>query len=164
MRILGIDCGTERTGFGIIDSDGREHRLIAQGVIRTAARHPLPVRLKEIARAIREQIAAHQPEAAAIEEVFAAVNPKSSLKLAHVRGAAMLALAEAGLPLGEYSPLTVKMAVVGYGRAEKEQVQLMVRQLLGLDFDVSSPDAADALAVALCHATQLPPGLAQVAS
>jgi crossover junction endodeoxyribonuclease RuvC len=154
MRVLGIDCGTERTGYGVIESDGRDHRLIAFGVIRTQPRHPMPVRLAEIAKALRATIAEYQPQAAAIEEVFASVNAKSSLKLAHVRGVAMLAVEEAKLPLGEYSPLVIKASVVGYGRAEKSQVQMMVRSLLRLDHDISSTDAADALAVAICHATR----------
>jgi crossover junction endodeoxyribonuclease RuvC len=154
MRVLGIDCGTERTGFGVIESDGRDHRFIVCGVIRTSSRDPLPVRLAEIAQGLRDTIAAHSPDAAAIEEVFASVNAKSSLKLAHVRGVAMLAVQEARLPLGEYSPLAIKTSVVGYGRAEKSQVQLMVRSLLRLDSEIRSPDAADALAVAICHATR----------
>ena len=154
MRVLGIDCGTERTGFGVIESDGRDHRFVICGVIRTSARDPLPVRLAEIARGLRETIAAHNPDAAAIEEVFASVNAKSSLKLAHVRGVAMLAVQEASLPLGEYSPLAIKTSVVGYGRAEKAQVQMMVRNLLRLEQEISSFDASDALAVAICHATR----------
>lgn len=154
MRVLGIDCGTERTGFGVIESDGRDHRFVICGVIRTSARDPLPVRLAEIARCLRETISAHNPDAAAIEEVFASVNAKSSLKLAHVRGVAMLAVEEAKLPLGEYSPLAIKTSVVGYGRAEKAQVQMMVRSLLRLDREIQSSDAADALAVAICHATR----------
>lgn len=154
MRVLGIDCGTERTGFGVIESDGRDHRFVTCGVIRTPARDPLPARLAEIARGLREAIAAHNPDAAAIEEVFASVNAQSSLKLAHVRGVAMLAVEEARLPLGEYSPLAIKTSVVGYGRAEKAQVQKMVCSLLRLDTDIPSADAADALAVAICHATR----------
>ncbi len=154
MRVLGIDCGTERTGVGVIDSDGRDHRLIHYGVIRTSPRDPMPLRLEVIARGLREAIASLSPDAAAIEEVFTSLNAKSALKLAHVRGVAMLAIQEARLPLGEYSPLLIKASVVGYGRAEKSQVQLMVRSLLRLDTDVDSEDAADALAVAICHATR----------
>ncbi len=154
MRVLGIDCGTERTGFGIIESDGRDHRLVDYGVIRTSPKNRLCVRLAEISRGLREAIVAHRPDAAAIEEVFMSVNAKSSLKLAHVRGVAMLAVQEASIPLGEYSPLAIKTSVVGYGRAEKSQVQLMVRSLLRLEIAIESPDAADALAVAICHATR----------
>jgi crossover junction endodeoxyribonuclease RuvC len=154
MRVLGIDCGTERTGYGVIASDGREHRLVAAGVIRTRADAPLQTRLLEIARGLREVIREHQPEAVAVEQVFHAVNAKTALKLAHVRGVALLAAAEAGLELGEYSPLEIKSSVVGYGRAEKSQVQKMVGSLLALDQPVASEDACDALAAAICHATK----------
>ena len=154
MRVLGIDCGTERTGYGVIASDGREHRLVAAGVIRTRADAPLQTRLLEIARGLREVIREHQPEAVAVEQVFHAVNAKTALKLAHVRGVALLAAAEAGLELGEYSPLEIKSSVVGYGRAEKSQVQKMVGSLLALDQPLASEDACDALAAAICHATK----------
>ncbi len=153
MRVLGIDCGTERTGYGLVESDGRHCRLIAAGVIRTDTRLPLCSRLVVIARGIREVIEQHQPQAAAVEEVFHAVNTKSALKLAHARGVALATLAEAGLEVGEYSPMEVKASVVGYGRAEKQQVQLMVQSLLKLPERVQSEDASDALAVAICHAT-----------
>jgi len=153
MRILGIDCGTERTGYGIIDSDGRHHRLVAAGVIRTHGGTPLEQRLLAIARGLREAIREYHPEAAAVEQVFHAVNAKTALKLAHVRGVALLAVAEAGLELGEYSPLEVKTSVVGYGRADKGQVQMMVGSLTGLETPRASEDASDAVAVAICHAT-----------
>jgi crossover junction endodeoxyribonuclease RuvC len=162
MRILGIDCGTERTGYGVIESDGRDHHLVACGVIRTSTREGLEKRLLTIAAGLREVIGRHAPEAAAVEEVFAAVNVKTALKLCHARGVALLAVAEAGVPLGEYSPLEIKMSVVGYGRAEKKQVQLMVQSLLKLVQVVESEDASDALAVAICHAVhgagRWPPG------
>lgn len=151
MKVLGIDCGTERTGYGVIESDGVRHRMIAAGIVRTQPKDALASRLCVIASALRQIIADHHPEAAAIEEVFHAVNTKSALKLAHVRGVALLVAAEAGLPVGEYSPMEVKSSVVGYGKAEKEQVQLMVSSLLSLDRTVSE-DASDALAVAICHA------------
>jgi len=153
MRVLGIDCGTERTGYGIIDSDGRDHRCVTAGVIRTQAHTPLASRLAEIALALREVIQEHRPDAAAVEQVFLAANTKTALKLAHVRGVALLAVAEAGLELGEYSPLEIKSSVVGYGRAEKKQVQRMVGSLLRLDQPLESEDASDAMAVAICHAT-----------
>lgn len=153
MRVLGIDCGTERTGYGIIDSDGRTHRIVATGVIRTSAREPMHLRLAAIAHRLRALIQEHRPEAAAVEEVFLAANARTALKLAQVRGVALLTVAEGGLQLGEYSPLAVKMSVAGYGRAEKQQVQMMVKSLLHLDSEVESEDAADALAVAICHAT-----------
>jgi crossover junction endodeoxyribonuclease RuvC len=159
MRVLGIDCGTERTGYGVIDSDGRAHRMIAAGVIRTQAKSPLEFRLQEISRELRGVIVRYSPGAAAVEEVFFSANARTALKLAHVRGVALLAISEAGLEFGEYSPLEVKSSVVGYGRAEKCQVQLMVRSLLRLESDgvdnvaTASEDACDALAVAICHAT-----------
>ena len=154
MRVLGIDCGSERTGYGVIESDGLCHRMVVAGVIKTSPRWPFEKRLLEIARGLRELIREHKPELAAVEEVFHAVNAKSALKLAHVRGVALLVIGEAGLGLAEYSPLEVKMSVVGYGRAEKSQVQLMVRSLLGLTATVESFDASDALAVAICHAAR----------
>ena len=153
MRVLGIDCGTEKTGYGIIETDGGSHRIVVAGIIRTSARDPLSTRLCSIASALRALIVEHRPEAAAIEEVFHSVNTKSTLKLAHVRGVALLAAAEAGVVIGEYSPMEVKMSVVGYGRAEKQQVQLMVRSLLNLAEELPE-DASDAIAVAICHATR----------
>jgi crossover junction endodeoxyribonuclease RuvC len=151
MRVLGIDCGTERTGWGVIESDGRRHIILSHGVIRCAARDPLGARLSTIATGLRGVIVEFAPESAAVEEVFFSQNVKTALKLAHVRGVALLAVTEAGVRLGEYSPLEVKVSVVGYGRAEKQQVQLMVKSLTGVE--IESEDAADAIAVAICHAT-----------
>ena len=130
MRILGIDCGTESTGYGLIESDGRSHRMIVAGCIHTSPRQPLEVRLFAIARGLREVIQAHTPESAAVEAVFYAQNVKTALKLSHARGVVLLTMAEAGLSVGEYSPLEIKTSVVGYGRAEKQQVKLMVHSLL----------------------------------
>lgn len=152
MRVLGVDCGVERTGYGVIESDGRTHRLLIAGVIRTSPGMALEIRLLRIAEGLREAIGRHAPDSAAVEEVFHAVNAKTALKLAHVRGIALLVAAEAGLVMGEYSPLEVKSSVVGYGRAEKHQVQMMVRSLLGLEQPIESEDACDAVAVAICHA------------
>jgi crossover junction endodeoxyribonuclease RuvC len=154
MRVLGIDCGAERTGYGVIESDGRTHCLISAGVIRTSVKSAFETRLLEISRELRDVIARHEPRAAAVEEVFYSANVKTALKLAHVRGVALLAISEAGLELGEYSPLEVKTSVVGYGRAEKHQVQLMVASLLRLTVPIESEDACDALAVAMCHAAR----------
>jgi crossover junction endodeoxyribonuclease RuvC len=154
MRVLGIDCGTERTGYGVIDSDGRTHSLISAGVIRTNTKSPLETRLREICHQLRDVIARDDPKAAAVEEVFYSTNVKTALKLAHVRGVALLLISEAGLELGEYSPLEIKTSVVGYGRAEKHQVQVMVTSLLRLEEPIESEDACDALAVAMCHATR----------
>jgi crossover junction endodeoxyribonuclease RuvC len=154
VLVLGVDCGTQRTGYGVIDSDGGGHRLIAAGVISTAPADPFERRLAEIACGLRGVIRQHAPSAAAVEQVFYAANVRTALKLAHVRGVALLAIAEAGLPLGEYSPLEIKTSVVGYGQAGKRQVQVMVRSLLGLESAaIESEDACDALAVAICHAT-----------
>jgi crossover junction endodeoxyribonuclease RuvC len=153
MRILGVDCGSVKTGYGVIDTDGRDHRLVVAGVIRVKSSLPLATRVCEIARELRVLIERHSPEAAAVEEVFYSINVKSALNLAHVRGVVLLAISEAGLELGEYSPLEVKTSVVGYGRAEKHQVQKMIHSLLSLDDPITSEDACDALAVAVCHAT-----------
>jgi len=153
MRVLGIDCGTERTGYGVIDSDGHTHRLVSAGVIRTNTKAALGERLHEISRQLRGVIARDEPRAAAVEEVFYSTNVKTALKLAHVRGVALLLIAEAGMELGEYSPLEIKTSVVGYGRAEKHQVQMMVTSLLRLEDPIASEDACDALAVAMCHIT-----------
>jgi crossover junction endodeoxyribonuclease RuvC len=155
VRVLGIDCGSERTGYGVIESDGLHHRMVAAGVIRTNTKWAFERRLLEIANGLRRLIGEHAPECAAVEGVFhSSVNAKSSLKLAHVRGVAMLAVAEAGIGLAEYSPMEVKTSVVGYGRAEKSQVQLMIRSILRLAEPIDSEDACDALAVAICHATR----------
>jgi crossover junction endodeoxyribonuclease RuvC len=154
VRVLGIDCGAERTGYGVIDSDGRDHTLVAAGVIRTDPASPFEQRLLLLSENLRRLVREHAPECAAVEAVFHSVNAKSALKLAHVRGIALLAVAEAGIALGEYSPLEVKMSVVGYGRAEKRQVQVMVQSLLRLPDKIDSEDACDALAVAICHATR----------
>ena len=150
MRVLGIDCGTERTGWGVIESDGRRHRVLAHGVITLPARNPFEDRLAKIGEKMRRLLLEHAPDAAAVEEVFYSLNVKTALKLAHVRGVVLASIAEARVPLGEHSPLSVKSSVVGYGRAEKSQVQLMVRTLTGES--IPSEDAADALAVAICHA------------
>ncbi|MBM3724904.1 MAG: crossover junction endodeoxyribonuclease RuvC [Acidobacteria bacterium] len=155
MRVLGIDCGTECTGYGLIDTDGRDHSLVAQGTIRTRASQALEERLLAIGMGLRDVIRTHTPGCAAVEEVFHAANAQSALKLAHARGVALFTLAEAGLETGAYSPMEVKSSVVGYGRAEKSQVQLMVQSILRMESRIQSADAADALAVAICHATHL---------
>jgi crossover junction endodeoxyribonuclease RuvC len=127
--------------------------MVAAGVIRTDRKRPFEQRLLEIAGGLRRLIQEHVPESAAVEGVFYSTNVKTALKLAHVRGVALLAIAEAGMEMAEYSPLEVKTSVVGYGRAEKSQVKLMVGQLLRLPEAIESEDACDALAVAICHAT-----------
>lgn len=156
MRVLGIDCGTEYTGYGVVDlvSDDRQtDRLVCVicGAIKASPRDPMPARLSAISVGLQELIARHCPNRVAIEDVFYAANVKSALKLGQVRGVAMLAAASAGLEVAEYSPLSIKSAVVGYGRAEKHQVQEMVMRLLNLDEIPEPADAADALAIAICH-------------
>ena len=152
MRVLGVDCGTEYTGYGVVEQNGEgELCALAAGAIRLSPREPMPRRLDRIFNQLSELIAVHQPELVAIEDVFYAVNVKSALKLGQVRGVAMLAAAAAGLDVCEYAPLAIKSAVVGYGRAEKSQVQQMVTRLLRLPEIPEPPDAADALAIAICH-------------
>jgi len=149
--VLGIDCGSAATGYGVIDAAGREVRTVAFGVILANARLSFPERLKKIADELGVLIEAHSPDAVAVEEVFYSVNVKSALKLGQVRGVALLKAAQAALPVYEYSPLQIKSSVVGYGRADKNQVQQMMKTLLRLQ-EIPAEDAADALAVALCHA------------
>ena len=154
MRVLGIDCGSERTGYGIIESDGLDHRKVASGVIQANPKWSFERRLLAIAGGLRTLIQEHKPTIAAVEGIFYSANVKTALKLAHVRGVALLAIAEADLELAEYSPLEVKISVVGYGRAEKRQVQMMVQMLLKLPTEPESEDESDALAVAICHSTR----------
>ncbi len=152
MRVLGIDCGGEYTGYGVVEQDERDQlRCVAFGAVHLNPKRPLPDRLSEIFHELRAVIAAHQPEIAAIEDVFYAVNVKSALKLGQVRGVALLVAAECGLKVAEYSPLSIKSAVVGYGKADKIQVQHMVARLLKLDALPEPQDASDALAIAICH-------------
>jgi len=152
MRVLGVDCGTEFTGYGVVELC-LDDRLVCLscGVIAASAREPLPRRLATIFNGLNAIIAEHRPEQVAIEDVFYALNVKSALKLGQVRGVAMLAAAAAGLEVAGYSPLSIKSAVVGYGRAEKLQVQHMVARLLNLEEIPQPADAADALAIAVCH-------------
>jgi len=151
MRVLGIDCGSRVTGYGVIDSNGADCIFICCGAIRSKSSDPLADRLKGIYHGIVQIIRELEPEAAAFESLFYATNAQSALKLGHVRGVSMFAAAEANLPIYEYSPLEVKSAVTGYGRAEKLQVQQMVRALLKLNAPPQPYDASDALAVAICH-------------
>jgi crossover junction endodeoxyribonuclease RuvC len=151
MRVLGIDCGTECTGYGVVELDGRnELECICFGGIKLSPRVPLADRLSTIFDRLGLLIRRHQPDRVAIEEVFYAVNVKSALKLGQVRGVAMLAASSQKIEVAEYSPLTIKSSVVGYGRAEKAQVQLMVARLLCLENIPEPADAADALAIAIC--------------
>jgi crossover junction endodeoxyribonuclease RuvC len=151
MIILGIDPGLRTTGFGVIDKQGNKLRYIASGTIKTVAEGDLPSRLKVILQGITEIAATYRPDCAAIEKVFVNVNPQSTLLLGQARGAAICALVGADLDVAEYTALQVKQAVVGHGKAAKEQVQEMVSRLLVLP-GLPGTDAADALGVAICHA------------
>ena len=152
-RILGIDPGSRVTGYGIIDADRGRLGFVACGVIRTTKGNSFSLRLNEIFDGLNEVIQVHGPVVAAVEDVFLAANPRSALKLGHARGAAVVAVMQNGLAVYDYSPRAVKQAVVGYGHAAKEQVQQMVKILLDLSGSPTT-DAADALAVAICHANQ----------
>ena len=155
MRVFGIDCGTEITGYGVVESvdSGRQQRLVmkAMGAIRLARSKTPAERLEQVYRELSAELERWKPDAAAIEEVFYSVNAKSALKLGQVRGVAQLAAAMQGIPVAEYAPLTIKSSVVGYGLAKKEQVQFMVARLLKLAKAPQPADAADALAIAICH-------------
>ena len=150
LRIIGIDPGSRTTGFGLIESDGLRSIHLAHGVLRLDGEE-LPPRLGQIFAGITAVITEHQPEVMAIEQVFVSKNPSSALKLGQARGAAICAAVNLGLPVAEYTPRGIKQAIVGTGRAEKNQVQHMVQMLLGLK-EKPQADAADALAVALSHA------------
>ena len=152
MRIFGIDPGSIRTGYGCVETDGGRHRFVACGALSTPTGTELPARLLAIHAGLTEAISASAPDCVAIENLFHARNARSALILGHARGVAVLAAVQAGLPVIEYTPAEIKVSVVGYGRAEKSQVQGMVALLLGLDTPPSPHDAADALAVAICHA------------
>jgi crossover junction endodeoxyribonuclease RuvC len=156
VRVFGIDPGSERTGYGCVETDGRRLRLVASGAITALAADAFPARLARIHQQLSALLAECRPDGVAIENLFHAVNVRSALKLGHARGVAMLAAVEAGCAVAEYTPAEVKRAVVGYGRAEKPQVQQMVKLLLGLDKVPSPHDAADALAVAICHLHSMP--------
>lgn len=151
MIALGIDPGTATTGYGFVQEIDGQLGLIAYGVVTTPAGQPLPFRLQTIYRALREQIDIHRPVVAAVEKIFFSRNVRTAMSVGQARGVALLALAEAGLLAGEYTPMEVKQAVAGYGGADKHQVQEMVRALLGLEEVPRPDDAADALAVAICH-------------
>jgi crossover junction endodeoxyribonuclease RuvC len=151
VKVFGIDPGSARTGYGCVQSDGSRHRMIVCGAITIPVAHAFPEKLRIIHVELGILIARHQPDVVAIENLFHAVNARSALKLGHARGVAMLAAVEAGVPIFEYTPAEVKQSVVGYGRAEKGQVQSMVQLLLGLSEPPAPFDASDALAIAVCH-------------
>ena len=151
MKVFGIDPGSVRTGYGCIETDGSRHRLMTCGAITTSPRATFAEKLLTIHEALAQLLRASDPQCVAIENIFHANNVRSALKLGHARGVAVLAAVEGGYTVAEYSPAEIKRAVVGYGRAEKHQVQDMIKLLLGLDRVPSPHDAADALAVAICH-------------
>ncbi|HEX4348273.1 MAG TPA: crossover junction endodeoxyribonuclease RuvC [Vicinamibacterales bacterium] len=151
MKIFGIDPGSDRTGYGCVETDGSRHRVVVSGAIANASSAAFPEKLLRIHTGLAALIVECRPDAVAIENVFFSTNARSALKLGHARGVAMLAAVEAGLPVFEYTPAEIKRAVVGYGRAEKQQVQHMMKLVLGLDRLPTPHDAADALAVAICH-------------
>jgi crossover junction endodeoxyribonuclease RuvC len=151
MRVLGIDPGTAITGYGLVEEVRGDLKLLAFGVIRTPANQPLPRRLQLIYRAVSDLAQEWEPEAAAVEELFFSRNVRTAMSVGQARGVALLALADAGLDVAEYTPLVIKQAVTGYGNADKAQMQEMVRLLLELAEVPRPDDAADALAVAICH-------------
>ena len=151
MLVLGIDPGTAITGYGLVKGEGDDLTLVAYGAITTSSDWPLPERLRRIYQELTALIEDQQPTAAAVEELFFSKNVRTALSVGQARGVALLAAANAGLPIHEYTPLQVKQAIAGYGRATKDQVQQMVRMLLGLDSVPQPDDAADAIAVAICH-------------
>lgn len=152
MRIFGVDPGSGRTGYGCIETDGTRHHMVGCGAISVPTRALLPDKLRSIHTRVSELIARYQPSSVAVEGPFHAKNARSALTLGQVKGVVLLAASQAGLSVAEYSPTQVKRAVVGYGRAEKHQVQEMVTRLLGLAEPPSPLDVSDALAVAVCHA------------
>jgi len=151
MRVLGIDPGTLTSGFGIVAEEDHKLFHVVSGGISPSAKQPFPKRLKKIYEELEKIIAKHHPHVVVIEDIFVSKNIKSALKLGHARGVAILAAMNAGLPVFEYAPLEVKQAVVGNGKAEKKQVQFMVKTLLDLQKVPHPADAADALAAAICH-------------
>jgi crossover junction endodeoxyribonuclease RuvC len=155
MRVFGIDCGTEFTGYGVVELDNAARtaqlRHCAAGTIRLNKKQTTAERLAQVYAELTGLLTLHEPDVVAIEEVFFSANAKSALKLGQVRGVALLAAANSGRPVAEYAPLSIKSAVVGHGLAAKEQVQFMVMRLLRLEQAPDSPDAADALAIAICH-------------
>ena len=151
MRVLGIDPGTVATGYGLVEEEGESLIHICSGAIKTSSKDEFSQRLKKIYEGISSVIKKYLPDVVAIEELFFARDVKAALKLGHARGVAVLASANSGLPVVQYSATAIKKAVVGYGKGEKYQTQRMVQTLLGLSFLPEPNDAADALAVAICH-------------
>lgn len=151
MRAMGIDPGLTRMGVGVVDKEGNRLRMVACDTIATAPADAVPQRLERVYAGLRELIAAWEPDTVAVERIFYAINAKTVVPVAEARGVALLAAAQSGLPVFEYAPLEVKLAIVGNGSATKDQVAFMVSRLLGGGVHARTPDAADALAVAICH-------------
>jgi len=151
MLVLGIDPGTAITGWGVVRQDGDALVLVAYGTVNTSQDVPMPQRLQTIHRELGEIISQHGPDGVAVEKLFFSKNVRTALTVGQARGVAVLAVAEAGIPVHEYTPLEVKQSVVGYGRATKDQIQQLVKMLLHLDSVPQPDDAADAIAVAICH-------------
>jgi crossover junction endodeoxyribonuclease RuvC len=158
VRIFGIDPGSDRTGYGCVETDGSRHRIVLSGAVSTPALASFPQKLLRIYERLTAILDECRPECVAIENVFHSVNVRSALKLGHARGVAVLAAVQAGIAVAEYTPAEIKLALVGYGRADKQQVQQMVALVLGLAEPPSPHDAADALAVAICHVHSQAPG------
>lgn len=152
MIVLGVDPGSEVTGYGVVETAGGRSRAVVWGTVRPTGAATFPAVLKQIHEGLSRVVAEHRPEFAAVEDIFYAANVRTALKLGHTRGAILLSLELAGVPVFSYTPLAVKKALVGYGRASKEQVQEMVKLILGLRGQELPIDASDALAAALCHA------------
>jgi len=150
MRVMGVDPGTHRTGFGILESSGRDYKLVICGTIRAAAKDPIARRLLHIFESLQKNIQSYKPDVAALETLFFAKDIQAVERIGEARACAMLAASKAGIEVIEYAPTAVKRSVTGNGRASKEQVQFMVKRLLNLR-EVPAPDAADALAIAMCH-------------
>jgi len=151
MLVLGIDPGTAITGWGLVSREGGELALVDYGTVRTSRDASLPQRLQVLYRELGQVISSHQPSAVAVEKLFFNKNVRTAMTVGQARGVVLLAVAEAGLPVHEYTPLEVKQSVCGYGRASKEQIQKLVQMLLGLDSIPQPDDASDAIAIAICH-------------
>jgi crossover junction endodeoxyribonuclease RuvC len=151
MRVLGIDPGTATLGYGVIDADQDGMRMVTYGVIRTKAKTPMHERLLIIYREMRDLLTEFEPDSAGIEELFFGRNVTTAITVGQARGVVLLAIAQAGIPIGEYSPPKIKESIAGYGRADKNQMQMMVRNLLNLEETPRPDDAADGLAVAITH-------------
>jgi crossover junction endodeoxyribonuclease RuvC len=151
MRILGIDPGSETTGWGVVEGDARRYRLVEFGTVKASPHERFAARLLKISDGVESLLARYEPDVCAVEEAFFAVNAKTALKLGQVRGVVLVAAERAGVEIAEYAPRLVKQTVVGYGAAEKQQVQEMVRVLLKLRAGPTPYDASDALAVAITH-------------